>query len=501
VVNYYKNLGLVGSDHKAQLVSIEVAPIAREAQQPGAEGWNWTMMRKDIVEIEAEQRLSSIAAAENTPMAIDAAFDNLMRELTTIADLSTPKRKSGTGKGCPWWNPRVEAAIAAAKQEHRSYIALTTDYRWNRYKEAKAYANKTTEAAKSSSWRRAIAATAYDQKNLWKLEKWARLRSWVPAEDAIIPPLRRSEDDTETHITYDGKATLFAERFFSNPTADFNALETITQLSSSQFALPTRVTSSDVEDILRGTKLWKAPGEDNILAGLLKACGKPLYQMLAALITSSFNAAYFPRRFRTAKMSVLPKPNKTVAQKATPGAWRPISLLSAVGKVIKAAFARLITDAAEAKQLLPDGQMGNKRDKSTDLAIRMMVEIATEARQNGGIASLLQLDIKGAFDTVHHQWLIQILRIAGYPIWCCNWVSSYLADRLAFFFFDNYKSLRFDIPADVPQKSPLLPILFLLYIATFYKNLQVAHPRLFIVEFADNINLIAVNRTFEKNRD
>jgi hypothetical protein len=137
-------LGLIGSDYKAQLVSIEVAFIARGTQQPEAEGWNWTMMRKDIVEVEAEQRLPSIAAAENTPMAIDAAFDNLMRELTIIADLSTPKRKSGIDKGCPWWNPRVKAAVAAAKQEHRSYIALLTDYRWNRYKKAKAHANKKT---------------------------------------------------------------------------------------------------------------------------------------------------------------------------------------------------------------------------------------------------------------------------------------------------------------------------------------------------------------------
>jgi hypothetical protein len=95
-------------------------------------------------------------------------------------------------------------------------------------------------------------------------------------------------------------------------------------------------------------------------------------------------------------------------------------LLNAVGKVIEAAFARLITDAAEAKQLLPNGQMGNKRDKSTNLTIRMMVKIAAEARRYGGIASLLQLDIKKAFDTIHHQWLIQILRTAGYPTWYCN---------------------------------------------------------------------------------
>jgi hypothetical protein len=97
--------------------------------------------------------------------------------------------------------------------------------------------------------------------------------------------------------------------------------------------------------------------------------------MLAALIISSFNAAYFSRRFRTAKVLILPKSNKTVAQKATLGVWRPISLFNAVGKIIKTTFARLITNAAKAKQLLPDGQMGNKRNRSTDLIIRIMVEI------------------------------------------------------------------------------------------------------------------------------
>jgi hypothetical protein len=80
-------------------------------------------------------------------------------------------------------------------------------------------------------------------------------------------------------------------------------------------------------------------------------------------------------------------------------------------------------------------------------------------------------------------------------------MRSYLTDKSAFFFFDNYKFLRFDIPAGIPQKLSLSLILFLLYIATFYKNLQAAQPRLFVIEFANNINLIAINRTFEKNRN
>jgi hypothetical protein len=101
-------------------------------------------------------------------------------------------------------------------------------------------------------------------------------------------------------------------------------------------------------------------------------------------------------------VTVLPKPNKIIAQKATLGAWRPILLLNTVGKVVKVAFARRITDVAKAKHLLSNGQMGNRRERLTDLAIRIIIEAVTEARKNGGIALLLQLNIKKAFDTVHH---------------------------------------------------------------------------------------------------
>jgi hypothetical protein len=53
--------------------------------------------------------------------------------------------------------------------------------------------------------------------------------------------------------------------------------------------------------------------KNNIFTGLFKACGKFLYKTLALLVTSSFNAAYFPRRFKIAKVTVLPKPNKIIA--------------------------------------------------------------------------------------------------------------------------------------------------------------------------------------------
>jgi hypothetical protein len=80
-------------------------------------------------------------------------------------------------------------------------------------------------------------------------------------------------------------------------------------------------------------------------------------------------------------------------------------------------------------------------------------------------------------------------------------VRSYLTNRTAYFVFDSQKSRDFDIKAGVPQEFLLLLILFLLYIATLYENLQTAYQQLIIIEFANNTNLLAVGSIFENTKN
>jgi hypothetical protein len=94
-----------------------------------------------------------------------------------------------------------------------------------------------------------------------------------------------------------------------------------------------------------------------------------------------------------------------------------------------------------------------------------------------------------------------ILRKAGYPDWCQHWMRNYLANRTAYFVFNSQKSNNFKITAEVPQESLLLPVLFLLYIAILYENLQTAYPQFIIIEFANDTNLLAISGTFEANKD
>jgi hypothetical protein len=146
-------------------------------------------MQPDIIKVKAEQRLERITIAEAIPKNIDAIFDKLIQELTIIADLSTFRRKPGIGKKCPWWCLAINNAITKIKRDDRSYLITSTNFRWQNYKTAVALKKSIVEKAKKNSWRRAIAATAHKQKDLWKLEKWARFRSWVSPESITIPPL------------------------------------------------------------------------------------------------------------------------------------------------------------------------------------------------------------------------------------------------------------------------------------------------------------------------
>jgi hypothetical protein len=254
------------------------------------------------------------------------------------------------------------------------------------------------------------------------------------------------------------------------------------------------VSAKDVEDTLRDTGAWKTPGtDDNLPAGFLKACGEPVAEAIAKLANASFALAYFPQRFRKAGVIVLRKPGKTTDQYQTAGGYRPIALLSTIGKVIEALIGRRVARAAEENGLLPDGQMGNRPGRSTEVAIRFVTDAVRTAWREGGVASLLQLDIKGAFDTVNHIRMIDTLRDLGYPRWVTSWVRSYLTNRTIQLHFDGETSAPIDLQAGVPQGSPLSPILFLLYIASLYQAL-VQDPRLLVVGFADDTNLMAFSQ-------
>lgn len=75
-----------------------------------------------------------------------------------------------------------------------------------------------------------------------------------------------------------------------------------------------------------------------------------------------------------------------------------------------------ISYLAETYHLLPETQMGARKGKSMEIALELLTEQVHTIWGQGSnkIATLLSMDVAGAFDTVSHQQLIHNLREKKY---------------------------------------------------------------------------------------
>ena len=130
-----------------------------------------------------------------------------------------------------------------------------------------------------------------------------------------------------------------------------------------------------------------------------------------------------------------------------------------------------LSRAAEIHHLLPDLQMGFRRERSTEVAVRIITDSVHTAWQLRACASLLQLDLKGAFDRVDWTWLLHSLREMGLPRRLILWLKSYFEDRTVRLRFDGATSEPRTLTQGTPQGSPLSPVLFILFISSLYERL------------------------------
>jgi len=113
--------------------------------------------------------------------------------------------------------------------------------------------------------------------------------------------------------------------------------------------------------------------------------------------------------------------------------------------------------------------MGGRLHKSAiDTALLLQNEVETNKSYKLKTTTLF-LDVKGAFDHVSKNRLLQIMISLLLPTSLILWVSSFLDDRVLRLAFDNSIEVFKSILTGIPQGSPISPILFLIYIRDLFK--------------------------------
>jgi retron-type reverse transcriptase len=138
--------------------------------------------------------------------------------------------------------------------------------------------------------------------------------------------------------------------------------------------------------------------------------------------------------------------------------------------------------------------MGARAGRSTETALELLTrQVHTIWSSKRHVATLLSIDISGAFDTVNPSRLLDILRKKRLPYWIVQWVQAFITTRKTTLVIQGYETPLFPVDAGVPQGSPLSPILFLQYAVELHQICNRLWEGLSGVGFAESTRVLRVN--------
>ena len=84
------------------------------------------------------------------------------------------------------------------------------------------------------------------------------------------------------------------------------------------------------------------------------------------------------------------------------------------------------------------------------------------------VTTVMMIDIKGAFDNVNRDTLLETMKRYKLPSAVISWVYHFISDRRASMLVDGVRGEEKSVDTGVPQGSPVSPLLFLLYTVERY---------------------------------
>ena len=205
--------------------------------------------------------------------------------------------------------------------------------------------------------------------------------------------------------------------------------------------------------------------------------------MFTQVFNKSLRRSYFPSQWK--KGNVIPVHKK--GDKTNVTNYRPISLLSCLGKVFeKCVFKHLYNYLLE-HRLITKSQSGFTPNDSAVFQLLELYDNFIRAVDDGKEIRVIFCDISKAFDRVWHRGLLFKLRRMGVCGSLLQWFENYLNDRVQRVVVEGSASSYTEIKAGVPQGSILGPLMFLIYINDIVNDLG-CNIRL----FADDTSLYVI---------
>ncbi|KAF5595119.1 hypothetical protein FPCIR_4744 [Fusarium pseudocircinatum] len=270
--------------------------------------------------------------------------------------------------------------------------------------------------------------------------------------------------------------------------------------------MPRSIDAEKLRKIIKGLRNNNALGPDKVPNEAIKLGMELLLPYFVLGFNACLNLSLHPANFKDSIIVMLLKTGK---EPHKPESYRPISLLSTVGKLYERILADMMLDVLKQHpHLLPATQFGNK---TTTEALQYLFRIiySTWCSNSDDVVTILGLDMSSAYDNVYRQKLLQTLYDKGFPRWFVDIIGLVLSLRDATLRLTGIVSKPFELNTGIPQGSPLSTILFYFFVCplveqTFpprriYVDGRKETVRLYQFSFVDDVYYIAVSRSYAIN--
>ena len=488
------------SDHFPQFCSLNIRKkirASREAKKARCyRNFNHDEFKNELLDINWNQLFLGKRSEESFNIFFQK-IEDILNVMAPIKTLSLNEKKTNKK---PWITSGILKSIHNRDKLHKKYLKENCSSRKSAlHDQFKQKRNMIILLLKKSKQEYYANYFLENKSNI--KETWKGIKSIINLNnkgECNIKKLKKSntyiEDKTEVATEFNNFFSTVGKNIDEKtPQSNKHFNDYLTENFQNHFVLNS-VEREEILQLLKQIKNSKSCGPTSIQNSLLKNHKDFFSTILATLINKSFLEGTFPELLKYANViPIYKKKDKHLCEN-----YRPISLLSNIGKIYEKVFHKRLYEYFEINNIFYDMQFGFREKHSTEHALLSITEKIKSKIDNQDLTCGVFIDLEKAFDTVNHKILIKKLEyygIKGLPLY---WLTDYLTNRKQRVKIGNTYSNYQQITCGVPQGSILGPLLFLIYINDMHKAAKYST----LYHFADDTNLLYSNKnekTLRKN--